>query len=357
MELSFLSSPQIFLTVFTLAVSVFLYIFIYHQTNRQKTNHPPGNFGWPIIGETYQFLYGNSEKFIGDRMKKYSPKVFKTKVYGEPTAVLCGVAGHKFITCGVAGHKFITANEEKLFRVWRPHSLQKLSRAPFLPNATASIPRETMVNVTRAPGFIKTEALIGYLGKMDTMIQQHFNLHWEGKQKVQAYELMHRMTATLSSRFFLGLEENDPRIKKFARLSDGMTVGLHSFPINIPGTVFYHTKKAAEAMRKEVQQLIKEKKAVMSSGIQTHDILSHMIFSSNPAVGRFKSEKEIASLSSALVVSGFTTPATALAIIMKYLAERPDIYDKIRAGVLDRDYHKQEPGMLSRTRKVFSDEV
>ncbi|XP_059669285.1 beta-amyrin 28-monooxygenase-like [Cornus florida] len=337
MELSFLSSPQIFFTVFTLAVSVFLYIFIYHQTNRRKTNYPPGNFGWPIIGETYEFLYGNSEKFIGDRMKKYSPKVFKTKVYGEPTAVLCGVAGHKFIT----------ANEEKLFRVWRPHSLQKLFRAPFLPNASASIPRETMVNVTRAPGFIKTEALIGYLGKMDTMIQQHFNLHWEGKQKVQAYELMHRMTATLSSRFFLGFEENDPRIEKFARLSDGMTVGLHSFPINIPGTVFYRAKKAADAMRMEVQQLIMEKRAAMSSGIQTQDILSHMILSSNPAAGRFKSEKEIATLSSALVVSGFTTPATALAIIMKYLAERPDIYDKIRAEQMEISSSKKLGELLN----------
>ncbi|KAA8523463.1 hypothetical protein F0562_009886 [Nyssa sinensis] len=218
-----------------------------------------------------------------------------------------------------------------LFRVWRPQSLQKLFRAPFLPNASATIPRETMVQVTRAPGFIKTEALVGYLGKMDSMIQQQLKMHWEGKQNVHAYELIHRMTATLSSRFFLGLEDDDPRIEKFAKLSDGMTVGLHSIPINLPGTVFYHAKKLADSLRKEVHQLIKEKKAAMSSGIQMHDILSHMILSSDPSAGRFTTEREVASLSSALVVSGFTTPATALAIVMKYIAERPEIYKKICA--------------------------
>ncbi|KAA8527154.1 hypothetical protein F0562_008617 [Nyssa sinensis] len=342
MELSLLSSPlmlpllslPLILTIFTLSVSAFLYN---KAKSGPKTNLPPGSFGWPILGETYEFLYGNSEKFIGDRMKKYSPKVFKTKVYGEATAVLCGAAAHKFIT----------ANEEKLFRVWRPYSLQKLFRAPFLPNASATIPRETMVKVTRAPGFIKTEALVGYLGKMDLMVQQHLKMFWEGKQKLRAYELIHRMTATLSSRFFLGLEDNDHRIEKFAELSDGMTVGLHSMPIYFPGTVFYHSKKSAEAMRQLVQQLIKEKKAAMSSGIQMHDILSHMILSSNPSEGRFVSDMEISSLSSALVVSGFTTPATALAIVMKYIVERPEIYEKIRAEQLEISESKKSGETLN----------
>ncbi|XP_059669281.1 beta-amyrin 28-monooxygenase-like [Cornus florida] len=124
-------------------------------------------------------------------------------------------------------------------------------------------------------------------------------------------------------------------------------VGLHSFPINSPGTVFYGSKKATDTMRKEVQQLIKEKKDAMSIGIQSYDIMSHMILSSNPVAGRFKLEKEIASFLSALVVSGFTTPATTLAIIMKYLAERPDIYDKIHAEQMEISSSKKLGELLN----------
>ncbi|XP_059669280.1 beta-amyrin 28-monooxygenase-like [Cornus florida] len=333
MELSY-SSP-LNITIFTLVLVVFLYNFIHHLTSPRKTKLPPGSFGWPIIGESYEFLYGNSQKFIGDRMKKYSPKVFKTKLHGEPTVVLCGPAGHKFIT----------VNEEKLFRTWRPYSLQKLFRAPFLPDTKVVIPRETLVHVTKAPGFIKTDALIEYAGKMDSMIQQQFKLHWRGKPEVKAYELLHRMAANLSSRFFLGLEENDPRMEKFAMLSFGMTQGLNCIPINFPGTRFYRAKKVAETMRKEVLQIIKEKKAAMCSGVQTNDILSHMMLSGNSETGRFKTETEIATMSSAVVVSGFTTPSTGLSIIMKYIGERPEIYNKIREEQMEISSSKK-PGEL-----------
>ena len=48
---------------------------------------PPGSFGWPIMGETLQFLAANREgaidhKFISKRTTKYSSKIFKTSIFG-----------------------------------------------------------------------------------------------------------------------------------------------------------------------------------------------------------------------------------------------------------------------------------
>ncbi|KAA8527153.1 hypothetical protein F0562_008618 [Nyssa sinensis] len=126
-----------------------------------------------------------------------------------------------------------------------------------------------------------------------------------------------------------------------------MTVRLHSMPIYFPGTVFYHAKKSAEAMRKLVQQLIREKKDAMSSGIQMHGILSHMILSNHPSASRFASDTKISTLSTGIVVSGFTTPATALAIVMKYIVETPKIYEKIRAEQLEISKSKKSGETLN----------
>jgi cytochrome P450 family 26 subfamily A len=57
---------------------------------------PPGSKGWPIIGETLEYLStarnGVPEKFVADRRKKYDAKVFKTSLVGETMAQLCTAA-------------------------------------------------------------------------------------------------------------------------------------------------------------------------------------------------------------------------------------------------------------------------
>ncbi|KAB1210950.1 Protopanaxadiol 6-hydroxylase [Morella rubra] len=59
---------------------------------------PPGRKGWPIIGETLIYgkacLSGNPLEFIAERMSRYAPEVFRTSLFGEDFAVLCGAAGN-----------------------------------------------------------------------------------------------------------------------------------------------------------------------------------------------------------------------------------------------------------------------
>ncbi|KAJ6992846.1 hypothetical protein NC653_016066 [Populus alba x Populus x berolinensis] len=73
--------------------------FHYHTINKHKyslsslNNLPPDNTGLSLIGESLEFLTtgqkGQPEKFILDRMAKFSSKVFKTSLFCEPTAVFC----------------------------------------------------------------------------------------------------------------------------------------------------------------------------------------------------------------------------------------------------------------------------
>ncbi|XP_024191991.2 beta-amyrin 28-monooxygenase [Rosa chinensis] len=326
---------------FPISVLVFIcallfFAFKYSKSN-SKTNFPPGSFGWPIIGETFSFINETQQRFVWERMKRYSPKLFKTNVFGEPTVVFCGIPGHKFIA----------SNEEKLFLAWRPHSMQKLFRSSYQKAASqATIPRADAVQIYRAPGFLKSEALVRYIETMDSLVQEHLKLHWDGKSTVEVYHLAQLLVMTLSARFFTGLQNNLGRTEKFTELMNIITSGLHTVPLSIPGTTFYSAIKAADAMRKEVLLLIKEKKAAMSSGVQMHDIMSFMLFNADPT-GRFVPENEVADKIMGLMAGGFHSPSMATSFLIKYLGENPEICDKVRTEQLEITRSKQSGEALN----------
>lgn len=156
-------------------------------------------------------------------------------------------------------------------------------------------------------------------------------MYWNGETKIKVYNLVQLLTVALSCRLFMGLQDHG-RVAKIAKMMDTVSLGLHSFPaLNFPGSAFYRATRAANAIRKEIQLLIKERKEAITSGAQTHDFLSYMICSTDPT-GRFMPEQEVADKVMGLLAAAFNSPSIATTFLMKYLGERPDIYDKVRTG-------------------------
>ncbi|XP_038690281.1 beta-amyrin 28-monooxygenase-like [Tripterygium wilfordii] len=302
---------------------------------------PPGSLGWPVVGETVQFLH-NPAKFVVTRMGKYSNEVFKTNILGENTAVLCGPAGNKFMF----------TNEQKLVKVWHPHSTQKIfysnkpqQAPPPPPNPT---PQEAGKQGTlRSTGFLRPEAVMRYLDKIDLITKHHLDTHWEGKQEVKVYSLVKTYTLALACQLFMGV--NDPDlVERLVGKFDELSHGIHTIAWNIPGMAFYGAKKAAVAISAEIQQVINQRTDAMASGVQMQDILSYMIKAGQE--GKFKALGDIAEAMMGLISAGYGTTAIALTFAMKYIGERPDVYQKILAeqmeikssegfnGVLDWDH-------------------
>ncbi|KAH7516268.1 beta-amyrin 28-monooxygenase [Ziziphus jujuba] len=292
-----------------------------NKTGAAAVNVPPGSFGWPIVGEAFSFMYEKHENFIRKRMKKYSSKIFKTNILGEPVVVLCGTAGHKFIA----------TNELQLFLAWRTQPMQKLFRSSTQNHSNNSrlIPRQTETQIVRAPGFLKADALAPYVGIMDSQVQQHIQKHWVGKETIDVHRKAQLLLLTQSARFFMGLED-DARVQKLCDLMNVIMLSLDVIPLNFPGTAFYRGMKAAAVAKKEIQMLIKEKKAAMASGMEMKDILSFMTSRPDPASGKLMAVSEIAEKVLGLLSGAFNPASITISFIMKYLAEKPEVFDKVR---------------------------
>ncbi|KAG5516727.1 hypothetical protein RHGRI_037461 [Rhododendron griersonianum] len=258
--------------------------------------------GWPIVGETIEFgstlRKGIPEKFVADRMAKYSPDVFKTSLIGEPVAVLCGSAGHKFLS----------SNENKLVAIWFPPAVAKV----FPPGAEHPMTRRL------ASGFQS------YVKVMDSIAKRHFETKWDSKEEVTVAPLAKDYTFEVACGVFLSIEDLE-RIASFSEPFYCLLPAILSSPvaINFPGTPLSRGIKAANKIRKTILEIIRQRKTDLmekkSAASAKYDVLSHMLVTTNEE-GNFMNEMEITEKLMILLVGGFHTTSTVITCILKWVS-------------------------------------
>ncbi|XP_010252185.1 PREDICTED: beta-amyrin 28-oxidase-like [Nelumbo nucifera] len=319
MELFFLSLLLLLALFLSLSLRFSLRYFVCKYKRTGGAYLPPGSLGWPVVGESLEFLStgrnGTPEKFFEDRMKKYSPEVFKTSLLGEPAAVFCGAGGNKFLF----------SNENKLVTSWWPRSVEKI-----FPTSLQTSTKEEAVKMRKLlPSFLKPEALQKYVGIMDIVARRHLDASWDGKEQVTVFPLVKRYTFSLACRLFMSIEDPD-HVAKFADPFHVLAAGVMSLPINLPGTPFNRAIKAAQLIRKELLAIIRKRKTDLAEKTvsSTQDILSHMLTTTDES-GKFMNELDIADKILGLLIGGHDTASAAITFIMKYLAELPEIYNEV----------------------------
>ncbi|KAF7113099.1 hypothetical protein RHSIM_RhsimUnG0160900 [Rhododendron simsii] len=300
----------------------FLLLVIYLFYNHKPSGHanlPPGKTGFPVIGETHEFLYagwkGHSEKFIFDRIAKYSSNVFKTSLFGSPSVVFCGVNGHRFLF----------SNENKLVRVWFPRSINKIFR-----QSTETFSTEEAINARKhIRTLIKPEGLQSHIGLMDTFAHCHFVNYWENKDIVLVFPLVKHYTFLLACRLLMSIE--DPNLVAILENTVKFVLkGAFSVPIDLPGTPLNHAMKASSFIQKELLAIIKQRRIELAKGMKspTQDILSHMLSTSDDN-GTFMDEVDVANKMFGLLIGSHENIASVCTSIVKYLAELREIYQEV----------------------------
>ncbi|CAJ1831339.1 unnamed protein product [Sphenostylis stenocarpa] len=316
MEQFYLSLLLMFVSFVCLS---FFIIFYRHNAQFSVPNLPPGKMGFPVIGESMEFLSlgwkGHPEKFIYERMAKYSSEVFKTSIFGESTVMLCGA------TC----NKFLFSNENKLVVSWWPDNVNKI----FPSSSLTSSKVEAKKLRHMLPQFLSAQALQRYIGIMDTVAQKHFALEWENNTHVTVFPLAKRYTFWVACRLFVNYD--DPiQVAKLAEPFNKIASGIMSLPIDLPGTPFNKAIKASKFITQKLLKIIKQRKVDLANGTSpTQDILSHMLLSCDEN-GEYMSEQFIADKILGLLIGGHDTASSACTFVVKYLAELPkNIYENV----------------------------
>ncbi|CAI9116564.1 OLC1v1017747C1 [Oldenlandia corymbosa var. corymbosa] len=286
---------------------------------------PPGGTGWPLIGETLDYFskvkQGIPQKFVMDRMNKYSSKVFRTSLIGESVAILGNNA---------EGNKFLFSNEKKLVQVWWPSSVEKI----FATSENNKSTNEYLKGMRKLfPLILKPDVLVEHIGKMDDVVKQHFQTYWKCKEAViNVGEMSKKCIFSVACNLFLGINDA-AKIDQLEKIVDEVATGLHSMPIDLPGTALNRGIKASKHMRKIVETMVRQRKhdyfsARQKISVSEVDFMSRLI-QARDENGENLKEEDIISVLVGLMEGGYATLHNTITVIMYQLAEFPDVYNLV----------------------------
>ncbi|KAJ4951738.1 hypothetical protein NE237_028570 [Protea cynaroides] len=292
---------------FLLVTIIVCFFFYQSKVQNGSSTLPPGSLGWPVLGETLEFL-GTARNGMPDKF---------TSLIGKQTAV----------SCGAEGNKFLFSNENKAVVIWWPTSLQNL----FPSSIMASTSHDTK---RMRKAFFKPESLSRCVGTMDDVTKQYLQMEWENRREVKVFPMVKNYTFSLACSLFTSIE--DPiYISKLATDFNVVLKGIISFPLNFLGTHYYQAIRATDQLRKELRVLIEQRREALSERPSSpkHDLLWCMLKTADEN-GQLMTVNEVLDNMLALLMGGHDTTRCALTFLMKYLAEVPHVYDEIFKGKL-----------------------
>ncbi|KAL3737057.1 hypothetical protein ACJRO7_025908 [Eucalyptus globulus] len=283
--------------------------YVYDFFGTFPLNLPPGKRGWPIIGESLEYIGAakgsRPKKFIADRTAKYSPEVCQTSLLGENLAVFCGASGNKFLFSGQ--NSYITT--------WWPSSMKKVLAFP-----------ETLEKLNRDDSkkmrsflqeFLKPEALQHYIPIMDSMARDHLDTEWAPREEVEVFPLAKNYTFALACRLFMNIKDLQI-VSKFAKPFARIAPGLISVPISLPGTPFSKAVRGGKQIREELLAIIRQRNKELLEGKddEARDFLSRLLLEvSDKIVG--------------LLFASHDMTSTSITVVVNFLAQFPDVYQRV----------------------------
>ena len=313
---------------FTLALLLFIAAALQQlwrpSSKKNKHQHekdlplPPGRFGLPLIGETLEFLgtrrKGVPWKFFDDRISAYG-ETFKTSLMASPTVVLASPSGNKTVF-------------SNSYSAWPASVVSVLGNESLV----SHVGQHAMRIKNALMMFLRPESLQRYTRSIDGILVRFIQEHLQGKSEVLLFPLMKKLTFSIACEALVGrqdMEDHDMLLHPF----ETMVKGLFHLPINIPGTTYSKALAASDAIRKQLQVWIDERRREMSAGLLTEhpDILSGFLCYRDEQGEPF-SDKAIKDNILTLLFAGHDTSSSVATMTCKYLASNPDIMDQVYRG-------------------------
>ncbi|EFJ33146.1 hypothetical protein SELMODRAFT_84634 [Selaginella moellendorffii] len=297
-----------------------------------SSNLPPGNLGWPIVGETLQFLAlfrkNKAYSFFHERMAKHGG-VFKTSLLGSPTIVMPGPDGNKFLF----------SQENKLVvGCWPPSTASLLGPCSLAVQTGQEHRRLREVFMT----FLSSQALGRYLPKLCLLAQSFLQSKWNEEAVVTVAPLVQSFVFSAACNLFLSMDkESDQELLlvpfyKFVK-------GMMSLPVHFPGTRYYEALKSREAILRLLDPVISaRKKELLANPTDDRDMLSVLLTTCDED-GKLISENEIEDNVLLMLFAGHETVFRALTITMKMLTDNPHWKEELYQEHLEIRASKSKP--------------
>ncbi|CAD5165634.1 cytochrome P450 85A-like [Musa acuminata AAA Group] len=281
----------------------------WNELRYRKKGLPPGTMGWPVIGETSEFLK-QGPTFLKNQRARFG-NLFRTHILGCPT-VICMDA---------EVNRYIIVNEGKGLVPGYPQSMVDMMgkwniAAVHGPQHKAM--RSAMLGLI-SPTAIRDQLL----PKIDEFMRS-FIRSWSD-QVIDIQEESKELWLHSALKLIASVETG-PLARDLKSEINKLVLGTLALPLNFPGTNYRRGMQARRSVVSMLEKLMEERRASPSSQL---DMLDSLLRPDDPAKPKL-SDEQIIDLILTLIYSGFETVSTTTMMSVKYLHDDPKVLEELR---------------------------
>ncbi|KAJ6989921.1 3-epi-6-deoxocathasterone 23-monooxygenase CYP90C1 [Populus alba x Populus x berolinensis] len=282
---------------------------------------PKGSFGWPLIGETLDFIaagYTSQPVSFMEKRRSLYGKVFKTHILGTPIIVSTDPAVNKVVLQN-HGNIFIPAYPKSIREIFGEYSILQT-------NGTLQKKVHALIG-----GFLRSPQ---FKTRITKDIEHHVKLtltSWKDRPLLLIQEETQKFTFKVLVKALLSLDPSDD-LDFLKREFDEFIKGLICLPIKLPGTRLYKSLKAKERIFKLVKKIVEQRKL----GLEKSEDQEHQNTIPNDAVDVLlrdisgeQNDKQSLSLDFIishiieLMIPGEETVPMSMTLAVKFLSDCP----------------------------------
>ncbi|KAH7514370.1 hypothetical protein FEM48_Zijuj11G0082400 [Ziziphus jujuba var. spinosa] len=318
-----------------------------------KSHLPPGDLGWPIIGNLLAFLKAfnsqDPESFINGLISRYGKTgIYRAFLFGKPT----------IIVCAPETSRKVLQNMEELKHGY-PKATYILTGRKALHSVTKEEHRR-MRRLTTAP-LSGHEALLSYIEYIEEIGVKTLEEVSSMKEPVELLTETRKMGFKVITHVFMG-EDSASIVATVNTLYTDLIGGMnYSLPINLPGFPFHKALKvkfsslfvthgedplARKKLVKIFQSILDEKRACKSYQLPNakKDLIGLLLEAEDEDGGTLEDE-EIIDLLLSYLLAGHESSAHGILWTVIYLLENPHILQK--AKVIDETLRRTTISMAN----------
>ncbi|KAL5226501.1 hypothetical protein ABZP36_014766 [Zizania latifolia] len=215
---------------------------------------PPGSFGWPLVGETLDFVscaYSlRPEAFVEKRRLLHGSAVFRSHLFGSATVV----------TADAEVSRFVLQSDARAFVPWYPRSLTELMGKSSILLINGSLQRRVhgLVGAFFKSTQLKSQVTADMQRRLSPALAAWRSQGPSALIRVQDHAKT--MVFEILVRGLIGLEAGQ-EMQQLKQQFKEFIVGLMSLPIKLPGTRLYRSLQAKKRMARLIQRIIRDKRA------------------------------------------------------------------------------------------------
>ncbi|XP_052205319.1 cytochrome P450 85A-like [Diospyros lotus] len=297
------------LGLLVLALSLCAALLRWNQVKYSKKGLPPGTMGWPVLGETTEFLK-QGPNFMKNQRARYG-NLFKSHILGCPTIV----------SMDADVNRYVLMNEAKGLVPGYPQSMLDIlgkCNIAAVHGSTHKYMRGALLALV-SPSIIRAHLL----PKIDRYIRSHLS-NWDGNL-IDIQEKTKQM-AFLSSLNQIAGPESVSMALEFMPEFFKLVLGTLSLPINLPGTNYHGGFQARKKIVSILEKLLEERRRAPE---KAHNDMLGMLMAGEETRHSLTDE-EIIDQMITILYSGYETVSTTSMMAIKYLHDHPNVLQELR---------------------------